>query len=200
LLEELASRSDLAPAVIADLRARLTARLGQPPRGNMPATMPVNSPANPPADPATTDVLTATRTGTEIEASEPSDAWAPTVILTRTAAMAEARERAAIDRLAEADLLGVAGRGDARLASAMLAVAADVPLAVVEHATILRSAKGVVSLVWKAGFSMRVAVPLQRLLARTEPGSLLTADRGGGFPLAIEEMRWQIQFLSRGAR
>jgi hypothetical protein len=37
--------------------------------------------------------------------------------------------------------------------AAMLSLAADVPLAVVERAATLRSTKGVVSLVWKAGFT-----------------------------------------------
>jgi hypothetical protein len=75
--------------------------------------------------------------------------------------LTEARGRAAAGRLTEAELLGVAGRGDGRLAAAMLLLAADVPLAVVERAATLRCAKGVVSLVWKAGFSMKLAVPLQ---------------------------------------
>jgi hypothetical protein len=80
----------------------------------------------------------------------------------------------------------------------MLAVAADVPLALVERAATLRSAKGVLSLVWKAGFSMKLAVPLQSLLARLGPGAMLTPGPAGTFPLAIEEMRWQIQFLGQG--
>jgi uncharacterized protein (DUF2336 family) len=158
LLAELASRADLAPAVTAELRARLTARLGQPTGASTPA------------------------------APAPSDA------------LAEARARAAAGRLTETELLGVAGRGQARLAAAMLAVAADVPLALVDRAATLRSAKGVLSLVWKAGFSMRLAVPLQSLLARLGPGSLLTSGPGGTFPLAIEEMRWQIAFLSHGGQ
>jgi hypothetical protein len=113
-------------------------------------------------------------------------------------ALAEAGMRAAAGRLTEADLLGVASRGEVSLAAAMLAVAASVPQAVVERAATLRSAKGVVSLAWRAGFSMKVAVALQSLLGRLAPGSLLTSGPGGSFPLAAEEMRWQIEFLSRG--
>ena len=156
LLVELASRADLTPAVAAELRARLTARLAQLTGAGAPA-------GHAPVDPLT-----------------------------------EARGRAAAGRLTEAELLAVAGRGDGRLAAAMLALAADVPVAVVERAATLRSAKGVVSLVWKAGFSMKLAIPLQSLLARLAPGMLLTSGAGGGFPLAIEEMRWQLAFLNRG--
>jgi hypothetical protein len=68
---------------------------------------------------------------------------------------------------------------------------------VVDRASTLRSAKGMVSLVWKAGFTMRVAVALQTLLARLAPDAVLTAGPGGGFPLAVEEMRWQLEFLAR---
>jgi hypothetical protein len=61
----------------------------------------------------------------------------------------------------------------------------------------LRSAKGVVSLVWRAGFSMRAAEPLQALLGRVPPWSVLHATPDGGFPLTTNEMRWQIEFLTR---
>ena len=37
----------------------------------------------------------------------------------------------------------------------------------------IHSAKGLVSLVWKAGYSMKVAVPLQTLLARLSPAAML---------------------------
>ena len=158
LLVELASRADLTPSVATELRARLTARLGQP------------SGAKPPDERAPTDPV------------------------------AEARARAAAGRLNEAELLGAARRGEARLAAAMLAVAADVPMALVERAATLRSAKGVLSLVWKAGFSMKLAVPLQGLLARLGPGSVLTSGPGGRFPLAIEEMRWQLVFLGHSGQ
>ncbi len=70
-------------------------------------------------------------------------------------------------------------------------------MSAVERAVTLRSAKGLVSLVWKAGFSMRVAVMLQVLLCRFDTGAILRGPVGGSFPLAIEEMRWQLQFLQR---
>jgi hypothetical protein len=85
-------------------------------------------------------------------------------------------------------------------AAALLAVAAGMPISVVDRASSLRSAKGLVSLVWQAGFTMRVAVALQTLLARTAPEAVLTAGPSGGFPLAIEEMRWQLEFLGRMGR
>ena len=110
-------------------------------------------------------------------------------------AMQEARRLQAEGKLDEAALLGAIQRGEARMATAVLALAADLPASVVDRAATLRSAKGLISLVWKAGFSMQVAVPLQTLLARLNPSAILRPAPGGGFPLAIDEMRWQIDFL-----
>jgi hypothetical protein len=97
---------------------------------------------------------------------------------------------------AEADLLEAAQLGDARKAAVMLAIAAEVPLAYVRRAATLRSAKGLVSLAWKAGFTMKTGYAMQVLLARLSPGVALKAGPGNSFPLSVQEMRWQIEFLS----
>lgn len=110
-------------------------------------------------------------------------------------AMQEALQLQAKHKLDEAALLAAVQRGEPRMATAILALAAEVPASVVDRAATLRSAKGLLSLVWKAGFSMQVAVPLQTLLARLNPSAVLRPTRGGGFPLAVDEMRWQIDFL-----
>ncbi len=157
LLDVLASRADLDPAVSAELRKRLSQRQDLE-----------RTPARAPAAPA--DVL------------------------------AEAKAVYAAGRLKEPLLLDVIQRGEARMVTALLAVAADVPLSVVERAATLRSNKGLVSLVWKASFTMRVAGPLQTLLARLAPEKVLRATPSGGFPLAVEEMRWQLDFLARVGR
>ncbi len=113
------------------------------------------------------------------------------------AALAQAHAAAARGELVEETLLAAARRGDFRYSAALLAVAAGTSVSVVDRASSLRSAKGMVSLVWKAGFTMQVAVALQSLLARLAPDAVLTAGPGGSFPLAIEEMRWQLEFLAR---
>lgn len=115
-------------------------------------------------------------------------------------ALAQANQLADAGRLDEAALLAAAQRGEARLCTAMLAVAAQVNVMVVERAVTLRSAKGLVSLVWKAGFTMQVAGPLQVLLCRVGPDAVLRALDRGNFPLAIDEMRWQLDFLERVGR
>ena len=103
-------------------------------------------------------------------------------------------------RVTEAMLLQAARQGDAKLVAALLATAAGVPLPVVQRAGALRSTKGLVSLIWKAGFTMAVAAPVQALLARLAPAALLGPDPGGNFPLAADEMRWHLDFLGRMGR
>jgi uncharacterized protein (DUF2336 family) len=115
-------------------------------------------------------------------------------------ALAQAHALATSGKLAEETVLEAVRRGESRYATALLAVAADMAVSVVDRAASLRSAKGFVSLVWKAGFTMRVAVALQGLLARLAPDAILTAGPAGDFPLAVEEMRWQLDFLGRIGR
>jgi uncharacterized protein (DUF2336 family) len=149
VLEVLAARSDLDPALAAELRARVSARLQRPP-----------------------------------EAAEPA---------ARTAEPAEAARTA---KPTEADLLAAAGEGDVRKAAVMLAAAAEVPLPAVRRAATLRSAKGLVSLAWKAGFSMQTGYAMQVLLAGLSPGAALKAGPGNSFPMSVQEMSWQVDFLS----
>lgn len=116
------------------------------------------------------------------------------------AVLAKARALAAAGTLTEAALLDAGQRGEVRLVSALLAVAAGLPISVVDRAATLRSAKGLVSLTWKAGFTMRCATALQTVLARLAPDAVLLPGPAGGFPLAVEEMRWQLEFLERMGR
>ncbi len=215
LLGELASRADLPDAVTAELHARLTARLLLPPAPQPPVATPADALCRPDAatptggpgwtsTPSPTDASTLPDASTSIDAPTSIGAlWTGALAWpdapTPAAALSDARARASAGRLTEADMLAVAGRGEAHVVAAMLAVAAAVPLALVERVATLRSAKGVVSLVWKAGFNMRLAIPLQILLARLGPGALLAPSPSGGFPLAVEEMRWQLEFLARAA-
>ena len=159
LLEVLATRADLAPAVAEELRCRLVARL-QP------------------------------------DAKAPADAVEPTA----ERALALARALAERGKLAEEAVLEAARRGEAQYATALLAVAAGTSVSVVDRAASLRSAKGLVSLVWKAGFTMRSAVALQSLLARLAPDAVISGGQCGNFPLGVEEMRWQLEFLDRMGR
>lgn len=115
-------------------------------------------------------------------------------------AMQIAQDMAAAKSLDEDSLILAARRGEARLCTAILAVAAEVEASVVDRACTLRSAKGILSLIWRAGFTMRCAAPLQTLLVRLPPDSIMRATEGEEFPLSLAEMRWQIEFLTRIGR
>ena len=87
------------------------------------------------------------------------------------------------------------GNHDAALA--LLSAAALVPRELVAATIGLRNQRGLVSLAWKAGYSMRSAVLLQSQLAGIAPNALLHATADGGCPLGRSEMVWQIGLLSR---
>lgn len=137
------------------------------------------------------------RLAARLDAADPAPRRAE---VTTDEAMAEAYNLARAGRLNEEAALEAARRGDTAMAAAVLAVAAGTPFCVVDRAASLRSAKGLVSLAWKAGFSMRAATALQTLLGRLGPDATLPPGPGGSFPLAIEEMRWQLDFLARISR
>jgi uncharacterized protein (DUF2336 family) len=115
-------------------------------------------------------------------------------------AMAEARGLATRGELDEPRLLEAASTADLTRVAALLAVAAGVSFAMVERAASLRSAKALVSLCWKAGFTMKAAGAVQSLLGRVPPDKLLVADPKGAFPLAQDEMCWQLDVLAKMGR
>lgn len=107
-----------------------------------------------------------------------------------------AEPSAPVGKPAEADLLTAAREGDVRKAATVLAAAAAVPLSAVRRAATLRSAKGLVSLAWKAGFSMQAGYAVQVSLAGLPPGSALKPGPYNSFPMSVQEMTWQVEFLS----
>jgi uncharacterized protein (DUF2336 family) len=61
------------------------------------------------------------------------------------------------------------------------------------------SAKPLVSLVWHAHLSMRVAFKIQTLIMRLPTREVLPARGGVGFPLSKEEMRWHLNYFNIAA-
>ena len=115
-------------------------------------------------------------------------------------ALAEARRLLGEGRLTEEVVLEAGRRGETRRVAALLAVKASVPLSVVEQAGALRSAKGLISLSWAAGFTMRSATLLQTLLAKLAPDAVVGPALDGGFPLSEGEMAWQLEVLGGDGR
>lgn len=124
----------------------------------------------------------------------------PTAVQGDADLMPSLRRLHAAGGLGEHTLLDAARAGDVLRTAAILSVASGLPPAAIERATHLRSAKALVSLAWRAGFSMRAATVVQAVLGRLGPGALLGPAPGGGYPLTMSEMGWQIEVLSGGAR
>ena len=131
-------------------------------------------------------------------------ALAPVEVLsddtTAQAALPHAVRLREAGRLDEQAIMDALRRNAIGSATAMLAVKADVPLQVIERACALRSAKAMVALAWKAGLSMTAAVVVQAMLGRLSPDLVLRPETDGGFPLPVEELRWQLSFLGIGGQ
>lgn len=75
-----------------------------------------------------------------------------------------------------------------------LAVLAELPVGLVRKTVATQSAKGIVAIAWKGGLSVTLAEQLQTKLLRLPPSRLLRGH-DGTFPLAADEMTWQLEFL-----
>ncbi|MCC6469186.1 MAG: DUF2336 domain-containing protein [Alphaproteobacteria bacterium] len=110
-----------------------------------------------------------------------------------------AQERAAAmhkkGELDEDAVLRAVNTGERPFALAALAVRSGINQRTIEHLFTLRSAKGVVSLAWKCGFTMRLATQLQMRMAGIPPQQVLRARAGVEFPLSKADMNWQIEFI-----
>jgi hypothetical protein len=100
-------------------------------------------------------------------------------------------------QLTEQAILRALMAGEQDLVSCALAVRADVSLERVNKIIATQSAKGMVSLCWKAGLSVAAAVSLQTKLAKVPPPDIVRARPGtSGFPMPEEEMLWQLEFFA----
>jgi len=86
-------------------------------------------------------------------------------------------------------------RGKRDFVLAALSVLAGLSLETIRKIIINRSAKGTVSLAWKAGLSAQFAHDLQISVTQISRKDALPPDDGGRFPLTVEEMTWQIELF-----
>ena len=86
--------------------------------------------------------------------------------------------------------------GDIQFVIAALSLRARIAPAVVQKILSAHSAKALIALAWKSGFSMRLATQLQLRVARLPPKARINAAVGGSFPLSDAEMLWQIEFFA----
>jgi uncharacterized protein (DUF2336 family) len=99
--------------------------------------------------------------------------------------------------LDEAALAAALQKSDRAFVKAALTVLAKVPAESVDRMFTTRSAKGIVSLVWKAGLSPRLAMQVQLRLAGI-PFQQVLAPRDEDWPLRPAEMEWHLEFFGVG--
>lgn len=86
-------------------------------------------------------------------------------------------------------------RGQRLFVIAAVARMAGVGKDLVNRAVRMRSAKSIVAIAWKAGFSMRLAMALQLRLAGMPPARVMQPGTEGDFPMGEDAMAWHIEFL-----
>ena len=98
-------------------------------------------------------------------------------------------------RLTPEDIAASLGANDLKLARAALAVRSGLTLEAVGKVLGTQSAKGVVSLCWKAQLPADMSVKIQLKLGHVPPGQTLN-PRGGDYPLSEDDMTWQLEFFT----
>jgi Uncharacterised protein conserved in bacteria (DUF2336) len=96
----------------------------------------------------------------------------------------------------EARFRAAAERSDRAAMTAALAAATELPEGAVSRAVTLRSAKGLVSLCWRAGYDLETAQLAQAVLGQIAPQARLLPGPDGRWPLAPDEMSWQLELLA----
>ena len=90
-------------------------------------------------------------------------------------------------------------RGQREMVVEALAALAQVDAATVRKILTAGQAKPVVSLIWHAHLSMRVAFKVQTFLLKMPSHEVLPARSGIAFPLPREEMRWHLSYFNISA-
>ncbi len=108
-----------------------------------------------------------------------------------------ARLRLECDLSLQDRIIQTVRQGHLPSAVSLLAAAAGVSRATVEQAICLRTAKGLVSLAWRAGLNSQGAITIQTALGRLPPEDVLQPTETGDYPLSEPEMLWQCRFLAR---
>ncbi len=96
--------------------------------------------------------------------------------------------------LSEAAVSDMLKTGDREMTIAALAVLSGMKVDSVRTVISNRSAKGMVSISWKAGLSAGIAEILQKNLTLIPPTEIIRAD-DGRYPLEEDDMEWQLDFI-----
>lgn len=114
---------------------------------------------------------------------------------TQATGVAKLQDYVQTDRLDEGVIADALAMHDYEFVKGALAHLADITMSDVERVLSMKSPKAIVALTWKAGLGMRMALALQKDPAKIDHRELLYPKDGEAFPLSLEELKWQIEFL-----
>jgi uncharacterized protein (DUF2336 family) len=99
-------------------------------------------------------------------------------------------------RLDQTVILKALYASDFSFVIAALIVRTGLPLETVRKIFASQNAKGIISLVWKAGLPAKLALPMQQRMGRVPPEEVLGDSAKIAFPLNEDEMNWQLEFFA----
>lgn len=85
--------------------------------------------------------------------------------------------------------------GDGQFVTAALTARSGLPLEVAKKIFTEQSAKGIITLCWKADLSMKLALALQQKMTQILPMEAIGFAEDDKFPLSNDELIWQLKFL-----
>jgi uncharacterized protein (DUF2336 family) len=86
-------------------------------------------------------------------------------------------------------------RNDRNFALQAMVLNGRIPLSVIQKAIEARNGRLIAALVWRAKFSMRTAVMVQRDIAKVPPRMMLNARNGTDYPMSKPELEEQLRIL-----
>ncbi len=111
-------------------------------------------------------------------------------------AFAKAEKLQAKGNLDEAEVMRALKSKDRFAVVAALSVLTDVPVIKMEKAVRLKEPKGMVSIAWKAGLTVKTLAALQRDIAEISEDKILAPTADGNFPLSESDMEWQFEAVT----
>ncbi|WP_341703174.1 DUF2336 domain-containing protein [Ferrovibrio sp.] len=199
LLNRLASRQDLPADTLAEVRQVMEQRLDVKLEQEKP---PAEKPG---AEKPGTEKPAAEKPGIEAAAAEgkEKEEGKPKAAKEKEAepqnSMAEAEEK--VKKLIKAKKLDndavqeAIERNDRNFVLQALVQNGIIPLSVIQKAIEARNGRLITALVWRAKFSMRTAVMVQRDIAKVPPRMMLNARNGTDYPLGKAELEEQLKIL-----
>lgn len=100
------------------------------------------------------------------------------------------------DKLTDASIIKAMQAGDHVFVFAALIVRSGVELAVARKMFVEKSPQGVVALIGKAKLPLSLLSMIQQQMGRIAPSEIIELPESGDFPMAQDEINWQIEFFT----